>query len=862
MLGGLLGLIGLSAVAGVLVTATVTPAIAVTSYASSSAISLFENIPGYLKVDRPMEPTTLWAKKSDSDEYYELASFYDQNREPVEYTDVAPAVYDALLSSEDPRYYEHGGVDLIGTTRALLSNATSDSTQGGSSISQQYVKNVQVQACERQAEGETQEEVDEIRVECYNDAITAEGTEGYKRKLQEMRYAITIEQEYSKEDILIGYLNLANFGGTTYGIEAAAQRYFSTSASDLTLAQAATLAGMVQNPNTYRIDRTDGSVQYKDGTMHNSAEDGYALTKDRRDYVLRRMAEEGKITADQRDAAYEEAVEPKISHREQGCAAAGGTAYFCQYVKNTILFDDRYSAAFGETFDERSDLLTRGGLDIYTTLDNELQFQAQKTMENHVPSHVDYMNLGATTVQLENSTGRILSMAQNTHFNENETTGDGESSLVYAADQKVGRSNGFPAGSTYKIFTIIDWLENGRSVNERLDGRVGRAYPMSCDGQPAGSFTPVRGDNFGGSGGSVDTVRNFTGLSLNTGFYAMASQLDVCEIHKVADRMGVTFGNGDSVVPDGFPGAFSIVGSFNVAPLAMAAVYGAVANNGERCEPTAILSVKDGSGDELTMPDTSCEQVLDPNIAATTAFDMARVMEGGQTGSSANVGDGIPTFGKTGTHEFEHTWMIQSSSKVTTAAWLGNATGNVKFQGNWEAGMPLTDIRYPLSRENQAAANAKYGGDPFPEPDQELIRVVQKDVPNVAGRSVEEATNILRGAGFQVTQGGEVSGSQDKGRVERTDPSGQAPAGSMITILVSNGKGTTVPNVVGRAPAQAISQLAEAGLDGKLGSCTKSDDAPGRGVVTSTDPGAGEDLSRGDTVRVNYERDKCRGGDD
>src|SRR5690606_34981575 len=139
VLGGLLGLVGLSAIAGILVTATVTPAIAVSGYAASSAISLFDSLPGNLQIDRPMEPTTIYAQKGDgSGEYYELASFYDQNREPVEYNQVSPYVYDALLSTEDPRFFEHGGVDLIGTGRALLSNAVSESTQGGSSISQQY----------------------------------------------------------------------------------------------------------------------------------------------------------------------------------------------------------------------------------------------------------------------------------------------------------------------------------------------------------------------------------------------------------------------------------------------------------------------------------------------------------------------------------------------------------------------------------------------------------------------------------------------------------------------------------------------------------------------------------------------------
>ena len=144
-LGGIVGLVGLSAAAGLLVTAAVTPAIAVSGLAASSAITIFDNMPSYLQPDKLMLPTTLMA----GDQV--LAKFYDQNRSPVTFDQVNPVMYDAILSSEDPRYYQHGGVDLIGTTRALLSNAAGGATQGGSSISQQYVKNVLVQRCERSA---------------------------------------------------------------------------------------------------------------------------------------------------------------------------------------------------------------------------------------------------------------------------------------------------------------------------------------------------------------------------------------------------------------------------------------------------------------------------------------------------------------------------------------------------------------------------------------------------------------------------------------------------------------------------------------------------------------------------------------
>ena len=180
-------------------------------------------------------------------------------------------MYDAILSSEDPRYYQHGGVDLIGTTRAVISATPGGGeTQGGSSISQQYVKNVLIQRCERDAEYETDRRRVVLTRRPGRSSLAGlrtagamppppSGNDGIQRKLQEMRYAIALEQKYSKNDILLGYLNIANFGGRTYGIDAAARYYFGVAAKDLILGQAATLAGIVQNPNIYRIDQP-GSI--------------------------------------------------------------------------------------------------------------------------------------------------------------------------------------------------------------------------------------------------------------------------------------------------------------------------------------------------------------------------------------------------------------------------------------------------------------------------------------------------------------------------------------------------------------------------------------------------------------------------
>ena len=221
VLGGITGVVGLSAVAGVLVAATVTPAIALSGAAATSAITMFDNLPSVLEIDDLMLPSNFYATDPETKKPVLLAKFLEQDRTPVTYDQVSPVMYDAILSSEDPRYFQHGGVDLIGTTRAILSNAQGGGeTQGGSTISQQYVKNVLIQKCEQNAEAQEAEdengEIVQISREqalqdCWVAATTAKDDEGYMRKLQEMRYAIALEQKYSKEEILLGYFNIANF---------------------------------------------------------------------------------------------------------------------------------------------------------------------------------------------------------------------------------------------------------------------------------------------------------------------------------------------------------------------------------------------------------------------------------------------------------------------------------------------------------------------------------------------------------------------------------------------------------------------------------------------------------------------------
>jgi len=889
-LGGILGLVGLSTAAGVLLTAAVTPAIAVSGAAASSAITIFDNMPSYLQPDALMLPTTLMAGDRV------LAKFYDQNRSPVTFDQVNPVMYDAILSSEDPRYYQHGGVDLIGTTRALLSNASGGETQGGSSISQQYVKNVLVQRCERDAkatdgsDGQPAKTRDEALQECALEAIQADGVEGYQRKLQEMRYAIQLEKQYTKDQILLGYLNIANFGGVTYGIDAAAKYYFNVPAAQLNVGQSAILAGMVQNPNRFRIDRPNGSISNEDGsvtwnkapdgsiddvdqstiqalyTLRDNGEitqeqlvnaaDGYSETKGRQLYVLSRMEADGKITHDQYVAAAIEPITPQITETDQGCANSGAP-YFCQYVVSTILNDP----AFGTDVDDRVRALRQDGLTIQTTLDWRIQDAAQTAMNENAPQSFEGMKFGSTAVSMEAKTGRILGIAQNTKFTQDPTQAESDpayNSIVFAGDKDNGGSNGFNAGSTFKLFTLVDWLEKGHSLNENLNGRLRPVPNMknSCFGDWInGGGTII--NNFGSDPGYYGTPLTFTKNSLNTGYLTMASQLDLCDIAKVAKKLGVTRGDGTDIE---MRVANNVIGDDNVSPIAMAGAYATVANGGTHCQPKVIDKVTDSDGAERPIPDRQCTPgTLTPEVAATAAYALQGVMTGGGTGQAANPFDGTPLMGKTGTHEGWNTWMIESSTNVTTAVWVGNWDGIANLFGKYWNGQQLSDMRYSIAEEAQRAADEFYGGDAFPGPASNLIRTIQKDLPNVVGKSIDEARSTLEAAGFSVSVGSPVDSELGGDRVAAQNPgAGSAPAGSTITISPGNGQGATVPDVSGNPVSSARAALLAAGFGTvSIGSCQRDASAPAEGRVTGTNPAAGTSTNKSTAVSLSIVAKDC-----
>jgi membrane peptidoglycan carboxypeptidase len=818
---GILGFVGMSALAGVLVTAAVTPALAVTGMAANNSITMFENLPGYLEINDLSEKTDIYATLPDGSAQ-PLASFFDENREEVAWDQISQYAKDAAIAGEDPRFYEHGGVDIQGTVRGALSTVTGNDVQGGSSITQQYVKNVLINNGVSKATSEEEKQ-----------AAYAEATEvSAERKLKEMRYAIAIEKKFSKDDILKGYLNIAHFGGRVYGIETASQYYFGgKSAVDLTLAEAASLIAIVNHPEKFRLDRPDSETNGAN-TVVDGAAVPYADNKQRRDYIIGEMLKHGKITQEDHDAAIATPVAPVITEPSTGCQTAGGSAYFCDYV--TWVIKNHYDDPATEDVNEGAQMLERGGLQVFTTLDLDLQLAAEAAIAENVPAVDPRFDVGSVAVSVEPGTGRILAMAQNKRYTADPdlaATSAEYTSVNYSTDYAYGGSSGLQPGSTYKTFTLAEWLNQGHSLLESFNGsrRPFTSFTDSCNGDwsEAGGFNPRNDD-----GRIANNAVNATKWSVNTSFMAMAQQLDLCKIKETAEAFGVHRADGAELQMN----PSDVLGTQEIAPVTMAAAFAGMANNGMTCSPIGIDRIVDSSGEPVEPPKSNCVQSVAPEVAHSMSYAMQEVFSGDGTAVASNTYSGVPHIGKTGTTDSaKDTWMIGSSTEVATAVWVGNVTGAANLRElRFDSGAAST-ARHRIWPAIMSVADAKYGGVAFPEPPSTAFKQTLVDIPQVAGLSIQDAQQAIESAGFVFELGPEVDSDQPKGTAAGSDPSGQAGRGSVIRVLVSNGNVASVPNVVGLNADEAEATLAGAGYRVERKQQDVSDPAQ-ENIVLSQDP--------------------------
>ncbi|MEV8026935.1 transglycosylase domain-containing protein [Cellulosimicrobium funkei] len=635
-----------SGVGGVLAAGLLVPLAAGANTATDTAVEVFDELPADLEPGPLSEQSRIYANDGTT----RLATFYTENRIVVPLDQVSEPMKNAVIAIEDKRFWEHGGVDVEGIPRAFVNNLTGGSTQGASTLTQQYVKNVLIEQAVRD---------DDVMAQHEAKADTL------GRKAREAKLAISLEKKMTKEEILQGYLNIAQFGRSVYGVETAARHYFGISAKDLNYLQAATIAGITKAPSTYDPTADPEKAQ------------------NRRNVVLNTMYQQGYITKEEYDAGLATPIADtlQIQPLEAGCQAAeNGATFFCDYVTKIIMSDP----VFGETKEERQSLLYRGGLDIYTTLDPNMQAAAHQHATAAVPAD-DPSQVEDAIVTVEPGTGKILAMAQNRAYDNTQDPAPNTTAVNYSVDQAHGSSNGFSPGSTWKPFVLAEWLKEGHSLYDTVSANkrtwtINRDFRASCTRLGNEKWTPANSD---GPGSGSMSVLKATFNSVNTAYTTMASQLDLCGIAETAKAAGFQ----PSMLKDEGNvnvNASMILGTQNSSPLQMAAAYATFASGGTYCKPIAITKVVAGDGKELPVPTADCQPgAIDPNIANTVTYALQQVITQG-SGRGNGLADGRPAAGKTGTaNNNTHTWFIGYTPQVVTAVWIGNAESDVPMNGRF-----------------------------------------------------------------------------------------------------------------------------------------------------------------------------------
>lgn len=552
-----------------------------------------------------------------------IATFYNQNRIVVPLKKISKTMQQAVVAREDRRFWTHAGVDVQGVMRAFVQTyLVKGSQQGGSSLTQQYVKNVLLmQAIE-----------DDDSIAQYH---ATEDT--IARKIREMLISVQMEKKYSKAEILQGYLNIAQFGNNLYGVETAAQRYFSVSAADLNVVQSATIAAITKNPSLY-----DPLV-----------EENQKESENQRNIVLKLMLQEGYITQKQYTEAVNTPLKDTLKAQDVnvGCQDTGDYAYFCDFVVHRI----QNSEEFGKTRAERNKLLQEGGLKIVTTLDVEANSTMMETARNTIPPD-DPSGMEIAMAAVKPGTGEVLSFGLNRYYDATPAAANDptKTSQNYAVDLADGGGSGWTIGSSWKPINLIAWMEAGHSINDNL--QTSTSYPttdFACSNYSGGADSWNVSNAMGA--GTVNPESPFLGLvrSHNTTQASMGAILKLCKVADTVTELGYhDAATGETIDKTQVYTPSMMIGSVNVSPLTMASIFAVYASNGVQCNPIAISKVTDKDGNDLKVPSANCHQAVDKDIIQTLAYTLNQgTVRPDGAGWSFRLADGRKSFGKTGTSE-------------------------------------------------------------------------------------------------------------------------------------------------------------------------------------------------------------------
>ncbi|MCM6772718.1 penicillin-binding protein [Nocardia sp. CDC159] len=704
-----------------------------------------------------------------------FAWLYEQRRFEVPKDKISNDMKLAIVSIEDKRFAEHGGVDWQGTLRAFLRNSSSGEVQqGGSTIDQQYVKNYQ------------------LLVVAKTDAERRAAIETTPaRKLREIRLALTLEKELTKDEILTRYLNLVPFGNGSYGVQDAAQTYFGVDAKDLSVPQAAMLAGMVQSSSKLNPYTNPKGVL------------------ERRNTVLDTMIQNIPSRAEEFRAAkaLPLGVLPEPKGLPRGCIAAADRGFFCdyalQYLQNAGISKDQ---------------IDKGGYLIRTNLDPAVQNSVKASVNSVTNPRLDDIAEVMSIIGTGQDSHPLLAMVSSRDYGLDQGAHQTVQPQPYSM---VGDG----AGSIFKIFTTAAAMEKGLGINAQLDvPSFFSAKGMGNSGTPGCPPETYCVKNVGNYKSPM-SVTEALATSPNTAFVKLIQDVGVTPTVDMAVRLGMrsytqpgSSGHGNQSLADMVKqqnlGSFTL-GPFPINPLELSNVAATLASGGKWCPPNPIKEVVDRYGKPVPLTQQACEQVVEPGLAHTLANAMSKDdISGTAAGSARAAGWNAPLSAKTGTTESHRSSaFLGFTNSLAGAAYIyGDSPtpgeicsfplrscgdGNL-YGGNEPARSWFQGIRPVLDRFPPPA---------LPPLDDKYVRGANNSqIPDVTGMTEAEARSTLIGAGFQVTMI-TVPGSQAKGTVLGTTPNGSAIPGSVITVNVSDGTQREAPSPAGGPPPPPIPGL-------------------------------------------------------
>ncbi|MEU7775109.1 transglycosylase domain-containing protein [Micromonospora taraxaci] len=632
--------------AGLVLAAAALPAALVFGIGFSNLSTPYSELPNTLRTPPTAQRSNLYANDGTT----LITSFYQEDRVDVPLHEVAPVMRQAIIAAEDVRFYQHSGVDLRGVVRAFTVNKRDGRTrQGASTLTMQYVRNVLSS--------------DPRLTEAQRVAATEVTT---VRKLQEMRYALALERELDKEEILTRYLNIAYFGAGAYGIAAASKRYFSRSPADLTLAQAALLAGLVRSPDS-------------DDPINGDADSAL----ERRTYVLERLVESGQVPVDVAAAARAEPLQLQPSETPNDCTGVPEThndwGFFCDWF--TRWWSSQ--AAFGASADERQRTLRRGGFSIVSSLDPAVQkATTEQVLKIYRPTDAE----AVPTAVVQPGTGRVLAMSVNRAYSVQDNP-VGQKNRPNTVNQLVaggGAIEGYQGGSTFKLFTMLAALESGLPLSTEFVAptQLLTRFPVTGQASCDGRWCPANA-----SPSSMDgprTMWSAFGRSVNTYFAWLTEKVGADRVVEMAERLGIVL-RADSDANLARYGAKNwgpfTLGVAATTPLDLATAYATVAAEGTWCAPLPVVSITDSGGRPVDAAKPDCRQVLDADVARA-ATDASRCPVGdqsmygrcdGATAPRLRAQVGRPVAGKTGSSErYETETVVAFTPQLAVASMAAN----------------------------------------------------------------------------------------------------------------------------------------------------------------------------------------------